>query len=114
LLNSEQRFIALTNVEISPSAGKSESGVSFVAINKEQITLLEELEPGNIKSIEVNKRLEGPEYHKGEWCPYAEKTGRGTVLCQEGFCNRCQIWHDLKRIESIEEAKGEARRVPET
>jgi len=45
VLNSEQRFIALTNVEICPLAGKSESGVSFVAVNKEQILSLAELEP---------------------------------------------------------------------
>ncbi|GAI08026.1 unnamed protein product, partial [marine sediment metagenome] len=45
VLNSEQRFIALTNVEICPSVGKSESGVSFVAVNKGQILSLAELEP---------------------------------------------------------------------
>jgi len=33
---------------------------------------------------------------KGNKCPYAEKTGRAPVLCQEGYCQRCQIWHDFK------------------
>jgi len=42
VLNSELRFLPLTNVEISPSAGSSES-VSFIAVNKEQILSLEEL-----------------------------------------------------------------------
>lgn len=45
VLNSEIRFLALTNVQIYPSAGSSESGVSFIAVNKEQILSLEELEP---------------------------------------------------------------------
>jgi len=45
------------------------------------------------------------EYHKGEACPYAEKAGRGhPVLCQEGFCCRCQIWIDFQQ------AQGEADR----
>ena len=44
MLNSELRFIALTNVEICPVADKSEAGVSFIAVNKEQIILLTELE----------------------------------------------------------------------
>lgn len=45
VLNSPLRFLALTNVEICPSVGSSESGVSFVAVNKGQIILSEELEP---------------------------------------------------------------------
>jgi len=44
MLNSELRFFALTNVEICPLAGSSESGVSFVAVNKGQILSLAELE----------------------------------------------------------------------
>jgi len=44
VLNSELRFLPLTNVQICPSAGSSESGVSFIAVNKEQILSLEELE----------------------------------------------------------------------
>ena len=41
VLNSELRFLPLTNVEISSSVG-SESGISFVAVNRGQIVLLEE------------------------------------------------------------------------
>ncbi len=41
--NSELRFFALTNVDICPLAGKSESGVSFLAVNKGQILSLAEL-----------------------------------------------------------------------
>ena len=52
VLNSEQRFIALTNVEICPLAGKSESGVSFVAVNKEQILSLAE-EPSPMEVVET-------------------------------------------------------------
>lgn len=43
VLNSELRFLPLTNVEIYPSAGSSESGVSFIAVNKSQVLSLEEL-----------------------------------------------------------------------
>ena len=43
MLNSEMRFLPLTDVEICPSAGRSEPRVSFVAVNKEQILSLEEL-----------------------------------------------------------------------
>jgi len=43
VLNSELRFLALTNVEICPVAGKSESGISFLAVNKGQILSLAEL-----------------------------------------------------------------------
>lgn len=43
-LNSGMRFLPLTNVEIFPSAGSSESGVSFVGVNKGRIVSLEELE----------------------------------------------------------------------
>ena len=45
VLNSELRFLALTNVEICPLACSSESGVSFVAVNKGQIILSEEVAP---------------------------------------------------------------------
>ena len=41
VLNTGERFLALTNVQIVPSGGSSES-VSFVAINKEEIISLEE------------------------------------------------------------------------
>jgi len=43
LLNSDLSFFALTNVEICPLAGGSESGVSFLAVNKGQILSLAEL-----------------------------------------------------------------------
>jgi len=43
VLNSEQRFIALTNAEICPLAGSIESGVSFIAVDKRQILSLAEL-----------------------------------------------------------------------
>ena len=43
VLNSEMRFLPMTNVEICPSAGGSKSGVSFIAVNKGQIISLEEL-----------------------------------------------------------------------
>lgn len=43
VLNSKLRFLSLTNVEIYPSAGGSESGVSFIAVNKGQIQSLEEV-----------------------------------------------------------------------
>jgi len=43
LLNSGMRFLPLTDVEICPSAGNSESGVSFIAVNKPQVLSLEEL-----------------------------------------------------------------------
>ncbi|MBA7581748.1 hypothetical protein ES708_23659 [subsurface metagenome] len=42
MLNSKPRFLPLTNVAIYPAEGESESGVSFVAVNKEQIISLEE------------------------------------------------------------------------
>jgi len=51
--------------------------------------------------MEGNKKLEELEYHKGEMCPYAEKTGRDPTLCQEGFCNRCQIWYDFNTIKGV-------------
>jgi hypothetical protein len=41
VLNTGERFLALTNVQIVPSGGSSES-VSFLAINKEQIISSEE------------------------------------------------------------------------
>ncbi len=44
VLNSELRFLAMTNVEISPLSRKIESGISFIAVNKQQILSLEELE----------------------------------------------------------------------
>jgi len=43
VLNLPMRFLPLTEVRIRPSLG-SESGASFVAVNKQQIILLEELE----------------------------------------------------------------------
>ncbi len=43
VLNSKLRFLALTNVGIYPSVGTTELGVGFVAVNKGQLILLEEL-----------------------------------------------------------------------
>jgi hypothetical protein len=43
VLNTGERFLALTNVQIAPATG-TESVVSFVAINKAQIFCLEEVE----------------------------------------------------------------------
>jgi len=43
VLNLGMRFLPLTDVEIYPSAGSSESGVSFIAVNKSQVLSLEEL-----------------------------------------------------------------------
>jgi len=40
VLNSGLRFIPLTNVEICPGAGNSESGVGFIAGNRESICSL--------------------------------------------------------------------------
>jgi len=42
LLNTGERFLALTNVEILPATGTSESGISFLAVNKEQIIYVEQ------------------------------------------------------------------------
>ena len=42
LLNMRERFLALTNVEILPATGTSESGISFLAVNKEQIIYVEQ------------------------------------------------------------------------
>ena len=50
VLNHPLVFLPLTNVEISPSVGSSER-VGFVAINKGQLILLEELEPSETKEI---------------------------------------------------------------
>lgn len=44
VLNSEPSFLAMTDVEICPVAGSSESGVSFLAVNKEHIISLVELD----------------------------------------------------------------------
>jgi len=49
VLNSELRFLALTNVEICPPIDSSESEVSFLAVNKRQIILLEELESSKVE-----------------------------------------------------------------
>lgn len=42
LLNMGERFLALTNVEMLSATGTSESGISFLAINKEQIIYVEQ------------------------------------------------------------------------
>ncbi len=47
--------------------------------------------------------LEEPGYHKGEICPYAEKTGRNPLLCEEGFYCRYQIWDDFLKEAEIEQ-----------
>jgi len=39
------------------------------------------------------------EYHKGEWCPYAERTGRQPTLCQEGYFSGCEIWLDYQKLQ---------------
>jgi len=49
VMNLALRFLPLTNVEICPSVGSSESGVSFVAVNKRQIILLEDLQTAGMK-----------------------------------------------------------------
>lgn len=43
LLNWSPRFLPLTNVDIYPAEGERESGVSFVAVNKELIIFSQEL-----------------------------------------------------------------------
>ena len=43
VLESANRFVPLIDVVISPVAGGSESGLDFVAVNKEQIIMLQEL-----------------------------------------------------------------------
>lgn len=43
VLNWTPRFLPLTDVNICPAGGESESGVSFVAVNKEQIIFAQEL-----------------------------------------------------------------------
>lgn len=45
ILDLVPRFLALTNVQICPSVGVCEPGISFVAVNKQQIIVLEELQP---------------------------------------------------------------------
>jgi len=44
VVNLPLRFLPITNVEISPSVGPTESGVGFLAVNKGQIILLEDVE----------------------------------------------------------------------
>jgi len=47
------------------------------------------------------------EYHKGEWCPYAKAMGRSPVLCQEGYCDQCQILLDYSVQEkNISHSRG--------
>jgi len=55
VLNQPLMFLPLTNVEISPSVGSSQS-VGFIAVNKEQLILLEELEPPEMQ--EIRKEIE--------------------------------------------------------
>ncbi len=49
VLNLALRFLPLTNVEICPSVGGCESGISFVAVNKHQIILVEDLQTAGMK-----------------------------------------------------------------
>lgn len=49
VLNLALRFLPLTNVEIFPSVGGCESGISFVAVNKHQIILAEDLQTAGMK-----------------------------------------------------------------
>jgi len=44
VLNTGERFLALTNVQISPARSTDESVVNFVAVNRQQIICLEEAE----------------------------------------------------------------------
>jgi len=48
VVNLPLRFLPITSVEICPAVGSSQSGVGFLAVNKGQIILLEELEPAEI------------------------------------------------------------------
>jgi len=50
VLNQPLMFLPLTNVAISPSVGRGES-VGFIALNKGQLILLEEVEPSEMKEI---------------------------------------------------------------
>ena len=45
------------------------------------------LEPSNT-TLKDYENVTG-EYHKGEPCPYSD-----IDLCQEGYCQRCQIYRD--------------------
>jgi hypothetical protein len=57
--------------------------------------------------------------YKGKMCPFAEKTGRTPLVCQEGHCMLCQVWQDFylgkkfyqgkseKELKNIEETKKE-------
>ena len=45
LMNLPLRFFPMTNVEISPAVGNGQSRVDFLAVNKNQVVLLEELGP---------------------------------------------------------------------
>lgn len=49
VLNQALAFVPLTSVEICPTVGGSESGISFVAVNKRQIILLEDLQTSGMK-----------------------------------------------------------------
>ncbi|GAH69811.1 unnamed protein product, partial [marine sediment metagenome] len=63
VLNSGLRFIPLTNVEICPGAGNSESGVGFIAVNREQMLSLTELHGGLCQAGRapgIPNSLEGP------------------------------------------------------
>ena len=50
VLNQPLKFLPLTNVEIIPSVGRSES-VGFIAFNKGQLILMEEVEPSEMEEI---------------------------------------------------------------
>lgn len=43
ILDSDEKFLAMTNVEISPEPGTGQSNYHFVAINKDQITCVTEV-----------------------------------------------------------------------
>ncbi len=65
VLNSGMKFLAMTNVQICSSAGSSESGVSFIAVNKEQILSLEELGIpliGGARTTIVSPKQDGQEW----------------------------------------------------
>lgn len=50
VLNQPLQFLPLTNVVVSPSVGRGES-LGFIAVNKNQLILLEEIEPAEMQEI---------------------------------------------------------------
>ena len=50
VLNQPLLFLPLTHVAVSPSVGRGES-LGFIAVNKNQLILLEEIEPAEMQEI---------------------------------------------------------------